>query len=459
MTSQNNRLYSGATPTAVRHDLAPLVEFAGPGLSLEVIGQMVEQRLLPHLMRYDQPGFQSMFNSIPEQGAAWGARLALEHNQGVTNWQVSPGGAVLEELCCQSLCRLFHLSEQADATFMYSGTYANQQALYMALHRKAELEGFNFGEEGISGFADPSRLAILASRDAHFSVDQSARMLGLGERCLVPLEVNANRQIDPAQLNTTLLEIEKTKDVVCIVATAGTTSAGAIDPIDALANSAHHCGAWLHIDGAYGFSFSLLPELASRFVGVEKADSITWDPHKQMGIPIPNSVLFVNDRQEFSRMALHSHYFNRQASTEPNPGLKSAPSTRPMSALPLAASLLHRGMDSVRDDLRAPLKTVAQLGDYLASQDDFKCWHTPDTAIVCFQYQPDHIAESRWNDLQTFIYEAILSDGTRSVSVTKFDDTVMLRILVMTTKVSYEDLLETIDQIRAFGDRYTTQNP
>ena len=208
MNIKQNRLFSGASTEEVQQDLLPLVDFQRAGQSLAKIDRLIEEKLLPHLMRYDDAGFQSMYNSIPEQGAALGARIALVHNQGVTNWQVSPGGATLEELCCKSLCRLFRLSGQADATFMYSGTYANQEALYLAIHRKAELEGFDFGMEGMAGFQDPSRLAILTSTDAHFSINQSARMLGLGERNLISLEVDASRQIDPQQLRKTLAELK-----------------------------------------------------------------------------------------------------------------------------------------------------------------------------------------------------------------------------------------------------------
>ncbi|MCP4962348.1 MAG: aspartate aminotransferase family protein [Actinomycetia bacterium] len=451
MTTQDSRLFSGASPAVVQQDLLPLVGFRDEGMSLEAVEQLVEDKLVPHLMRYGHAGFQSMFNRVPEVGAAMGARVALDHNQGVTNWQVSPGGAALEELCCESLCRLFQMGEKADATFMYSGTYANQQALYMALHRKAEVEGFNFGEEGIPGFRDPSKLAILASRDAHFSLRQSVRMLGLGEQCLIPLEVDADRRIDPDQLQRLMAELGGIKDVFCVVATAGTTSTGAIDPIEVLVEAAHQRGSWLHVDGAYGFSFSLLPECRARFRGVERADSITWDPHKQLGIPIPNSLLFVKDKQDFSRMTLFSHYFNRESSTEPNPGIKSPPSTRPMSALPLATSLLHRGLDLVRDELRAPLAHVRRLKEHLAAQDDFECRHAPDTGILCFQYQPEHVPESRRNELQTFIYDAVLGDGRRSISVTQLGDVVMLRILVMSASVRYEDLLETIEVIRSLG--------
>ncbi|MCP4469459.1 MAG: aspartate aminotransferase family protein [Gammaproteobacteria bacterium] len=455
MNTEQNRLFSGASPEEVQRDLLPLVDFQGAGQSLIKINQLIEENLLPHLMRYDHAGFQSMYNSIPEQGAALGAQIALAHNQGVTNWQVSPGGAMLEELCCKSLCRLFRLSEQADATFMYSGTYANQEALYLAIHKKAELEGFDFGIQGMSGFQDSSRLVILTSRDAHFSINQSARMLGLGEQNLVSLEVGANRQIDLEQLRKTLAELKGTRDVCCIVATAGTTSTGTIDPIEALLEAARHCDAWLHLDGAYGFSFSLLPECQSQFQGMEKVDSITWDPHKQLGIPIPNSVLFVNDKRDFTRISLFSHYFNRETSNEPNPGIKSPPSTRPMSALPLVTSLLHQGMDEVLEKLRIPLQNIRRLSEHLMTQDDFRCWHEPDTGVLCFQYQPSHVPENRRNDLQTFIYETILREGRRSISVTRLGDAIVLRILVISPDIRYDDLVETITDIRSIGAGFT----
>ncbi len=458
MNAKQKRLFSGASPEEVYKDLMPLVDFQNTGQTLTEINQLIEEKLLPHLMQYGQAGFQSMYNSIPEEGAALGARIALAHNQGVTNWQVSPGGAMLEELCCESLCRLFQLSATADATFMYSGTYANQEALYLAIHKKAELEGFDFGKVGMSGFQDPSRLVVLTSRDAHFSINQAIRMLGLGEQNLIALEVGANRQIDQVLLQKTLMELKGHKDVFCLVATAGTTSTGAIDPIEPLLDVAQQCNAWLHLDGAYGFSFSLLPECQPQFKGVERVDSITWDPHKQLGIPIPNSVLFVNNKQDFSRISLFSHYFNRKTSCEPNPGLKSPPTTRPMSALPLVTSLLHQGMDMIERKLRAPLDNIKKIAEYLKTQGDFHCWHEPDTGVLCFQHQPEHVAEEYWNELQTLIYETILREGKRSISVTQLEDSVVLRILVMSPHIHYNDLLETIANIRSVASEVSVKD-
>ncbi len=143
---ERRRVHSGATPDQVAADLADLIRFEDDGMSLTDLENLIRQQLEPHFVRYDLPHFHSLFNAFLEPGAALGAEIALEWNQGVTNWQVSPGGAMLEELCCKALCRLFGLDQRADGTVMYCGTYANQQALYMALHRRAEERGFDLAE-------------------------------------------------------------------------------------------------------------------------------------------------------------------------------------------------------------------------------------------------------------------------------------------------------------------------
>lgn len=101
------------------------------------------------------------------------------------------------------------------------------------------------------------------------------------------------------------------------------------------------------------------------------------------------------------------------------------------------------------EKLRVPLVSIQQLAEHLATQDDFESWHEPETGILCFQHQPDHIADLDRNDLQTYIYESILSEGRRSISITQLDDAVVLRILVMSSRIEFADLLETIDDIRS----------
>ncbi len=447
-------LYSGASPQEVSKDLKPLVDFQEEGLSFSALKKLIEKRLVPHLMLYDRPGFQSMFNAFPEEGAEYGAKVALTYNQGVTNWQVSPGGAVLEELCCQALCRLFGLSPGSDATFMYCGTYANQQALYLALHRKAEREGFDLRQKGIKGFKDPGRLVVLSSRDAHFSLRHAVHTLGLGEASLIALPVDNNRRIDVPAMKEALGEIQSNRDVFCVVATAGTTSTGSVDPVGAIAELCDSSEIWLHVDGAYGLAYGLIPEKKPLYAGIELADSVSWDPHKQMAVPIPSSVLFVRRKEDFERTTLFSDYFNRPEDTHPNPGLKSPPTTRPLSALPLVTSIRYQGLSKLIERLRAPIVAIRTVADFIKQQEDMEIKHEPDTGILCFRIKPGGVPEGELNQLQQYVYEQILERAERSISISKLDGRTVLRLVAISPKITGEDMIESVLFVRKLAKNY-----
>ena len=448
-SGDTERIYSGASPDQVAEDLAPLLKFEENGLPLDLLKELLQKTLVPHLGRYELPSFHFLFNCIPEAGATLGAKLALEFNQGVTNWQVSPGGAVLEEMCCQELCKLFGLTSGSDATVMYCGTYANQQALYMALHKHAERRGFDLADKGVAGFENPESLAIISSVEAHFSLKHAARMLGLGEQCLVAVDVDENRRLDTTKLRDTITQLGESRDVVCIVATAGTTSTGSVDQAEPIADLCEEVGAWFHLDGAYGFAYKLVPGWSPLFAGAERADSITWDPHKQFGVPIPSSVLFAKDARDFDRVTLYSSYFNRKDAEEPNPGLKSIPTTRPMTALPIVTTIRHQGMSGLVDALRKPLDAIKELTSYLKDQPDMEIGHEPDTGIICFRIVPSGIEEDKLNDLQKKIYDYLLKEGERPVSISLLGSKTMLRLVALSPTVTCDDLIETVSKVRA----------
>ncbi len=451
---KDNKMYSGASPMEVKEDLKLLVDFEDEGLTLDELSSLIEERLVPHLMRYNLPGFQSMFNMVPEKGAKLGSKIALQHNQGVTNWQVSPGGAALEELCCEALCALFGFSSGADATFMYSGTYANQEAIYLALHRKAEEHGFDLGKKGIKGFSDPSLLAVITSKDAHFSVIHALRMLGLGEESIVSVDLNENFRMDLDHLKETI-ETCKNQEIFCVVATAGTTSTGAVDPIKPIVSFCKEIGAWLHVDGAYGLAYSLVSGWKHLFEGVTDADSVCWDPHKQMGVPIPSSVLFVRQKENFRRMTVHSHYFNISGDPRPNPGLKSPPSTRPMSALPLVATIRHLGLKKLIERLQTPLNVVKNIAEKLREYKDIEVCLSPDLGILCFRVIPEGISEEKLNYIQQYLYRRVMSEGRRTISLTELNGRTVLRLVAVSPSVTEKTLIGTIDYVRNLAKEYT----
>lgn len=449
------RLFSGASPEEVARDLGPLVDFQDEGLPMEALKALLKESLLPHLMRYDLPSFQGLFNARLEDGAAYGAHLALAWNQGVTNWQVSPGGSTLEEMACQALCRLFRLSPGADATVLYCGTYANQQALYMALWHRARKEGFDLVEKGLAGFRDPARLAVAVSEDAHFSLRHAVRILGLGEESLLGVGVDGNRRMDPDHLERELEAGDR--DVFCVVATAGTTSTGSVDPIDEIADLCEVHDAWLHVDGAYGLAYGLVPEWSHFFRGLERADTVAWDPHKQMAVPIPSSILFARDRELFRPMALFSHYWNREDAPGPDPGLKSIPSTRPFAALPLVTSIRHQGLDGVRERLRKPLEAIRAFHWALREAPDVELLHEPDTGILCFRIVPEYSSPEELDRLQEFVYQSILREGRRVISITRVGGKEALRAVAIIPEVTVGALLETVEEGRRIARGFTPE--
>jgi L-2,4-diaminobutyrate decarboxylase len=341
---------------------------------------------------------------------------------------------------------------------MYCGTYANQQAIYMALHRKAEMEGFSLAEQGLQGFGDPSKLALLTSTEAHFSVKHAVRMLGLGERSIVTVGVDENRRMDVGQLRDTIARLAgngvESRNVFCVSVTAGTTATGSVDPLGEIATVCEEHDVWLHADGAYGFGYALVPEWQPLYAGAERVDSITWDPHKQFGAPIPSSIIFARRSEDLRRMAIFSSYFNREDSAEPNPGLKSIPSTRPLSALPLATSILYQGLSGVIDRLRKPLLVIRGIYDYLEGQPDMKVVHRPDTGILCFRVVPEGLPDDRLSALQQHVYETILQGGERSLSISELDGETCLRIVALSPSVTVEAVMETITLVRQIAEPF-----
>ncbi len=448
-------IYSGASPKKVKHDLLPLVDFQPEGISLDALTRLIRERLIPHLMNYDHPAFLSMFNYFPEKAARLAAETALAYNQGVTNWQVSPGGAMLEELCCRALCRLYGLVPGADATFMYSGTYANQEAVYLALHRKAEELGFNLNQKGLSGFRKAHKLRILTSRDAHFSLKQAARILGLGEDSLLFLDVHTNRRLDVSHLKDTITRLKSEYNIFAAIVTAGTTSTGSVDPIAAAADICRENQIWLHVDGAYGLAYALIPELKPLYAGLDRADSVSWDPHKQFGVPIPNSLLFTKNGNDLRRLAVYGEYFNRRNDSHPNPGLKSPPSTRPLSALPLAATLRHLGLNSIIDRLRTPLAAVNEVYVKLLDCPDIEPGPKPDTGILCFRVLPKEPSLHNTDRLQENIFNRIMAAGHRTISITRLGKKVYLRMAVLNPEVTGDDLWETVELARVQANDHT----
>jgi glutamate/tyrosine decarboxylase-like PLP-dependent enzyme len=181
---------------------------------------------------------------------------------------------------------------------------------------------------------------------------------------------------------------------------------------------------------------------------VERADSITWDPHKQFGVPIPSSLLFLQNKADFARMAIYGEYFNRKDDPEPNPGLKSPPSTRPLTALPLVTTIRYLGLEGIRTRLRTPLRALQSLIEEIRESPDIQIYNRPDTGILCFRLVPGHIPEGHLNQLQKHLYDRTKQEGKRSISMTRIGEHTVLRMVALSPSVTLEAMRGTVDYLR-----------
>ena len=198
----------------------------------------------------------------------------------------------LEQLSLDWRAELCGIRPGSSGVYSGGGSMANMVALGAARQAAFEAVGVDPAAEGV-----PSGEARIYGSDAvHHTVHRSAGVLGLGRRAYAAIETDSAGRMKPGALERRLrTDREGGILPIAIVATAGSTGTGAIDPIDAIADIAAERGIWLHVDGAYGLPARCVPELADRFAGLERADSAITDPHKWLGTPVGCAATWVRD--------------------------------------------------------------------------------------------------------------------------------------------------------------------
>jgi L-2,4-diaminobutyrate decarboxylase len=384
-------------------------------------------------------------------------------NQSMDSWDQSSAATYLEERLIQWVSQKLGLSISADGTFTSGGTQSNYMGLLLARDRFCDQEwNWNVKMQGLP--PESYKMRILCSEDAHFTVKKSAFQLGLGEQAVVTVPTNDNKKMDISILRE---EIQRLKAgglyPMCIVATAGTTDFGSIDPILPISEIAEENGLWLHVDAAYGGALMMSEHHNDKLSGIEKADSITIDFHKQFYQPISCGAFFVKNKSSFCYLTHHADYLNPENDEED--GLvhlvsKSVQTTRRFDALKLFMSLRMVGEKNLAKMIDYTIHLAEQTVSVINQNNRIEvCNKKPEINAVVFRYVNG--PEERLNDLNTFIYKKLLYTGTALVAKTKVKDQMFLKFTLLnprTTIVDIEDILHSISQFASeYENRGITQ--
>lgn len=316
----------------------------------------------------------------------------------------------------------------------------------------------DFWQRGCRAVGDDDVPAVMVSEDVHYSVSRAIGILGIGAEQVIRLPIDAERRIRPECIRPLLQQARmRGLKVFCLVATAGSTSIGAFDPLECIADVTEDEGIWLHVDGAHGASLLLSDVHRPKLAGIARADSIVWDAHKLLFVPPPCTLLFYRDRRRSSGA------FRQQASYvfEKEPDQYTVFDTaeinfectkRPMIVGLWAAWSLY-GRSLFADKLDALCALTAAFYEHLRTQSDFEVLHRPECNILCFRYAPYPMSDEQLDALQLGLRDAIREDGTFFISKVEISGVTALRCVFGNHLTTLQHCIQLLNKIRELGDR------
>lgn len=332
------------------------------------------------------------------------------------------------------------------------GSLANLTAMLAARNRKFP----GIWTRGTSAVDWRERPAIAVGADVHYSVSRAAGVMGIGEARIVRLPLNDRHQICLDQAGPVLdAAARQGLRVFCLVASAGTTSVGAFDPLDGLADLARARDIWLHVDGAHGASMLVSDRHRPLLRGIEKADSLTWDAHKMMFVPAPCTLLFYRDKANslgaFRQNA--SYVFDEEPDiyTAFDSGGRNFECTKRPMIMSLWALWAVYGRALFADKIEYLCELTAQAHEILEEAPDFEVVHRPEANILCFRHRPPELSEEAVHRFQVAVRNQVKSAGKFFISKVDVDGAAALRVVMMNHEITAGHFRMLLGEIRETG--------
>ena len=347
----------------------------------------------PNATHWQHPGFLAYFGTTASGPGILGEMLTAALGQNPMLWRTSPIGTELETVVVGWLRRALGLPDGFDG--LLTDTASTSSLIALAAAR--ESAGLGIAHGGLDGRSDMGDLRVYASREAHSSIDKACMTLGLGRASLVHVPTDDELRMGPLALAEAIAADRAAgRRPIGVVATIGTTSSTAIDPVDAIADVAAREGVWLHVDAAYAGATAILPERRRPFEGWERADSIVVNPHKWLFTPLDASLLLTRRmdalQATFSLRPEYLRTLDRAAPVldfhEYQPQLG-----RRMRALKLWLLVRWFGLEGLRRRLRHHLALADAFRTWLDADPDWERLAPVPFSTVCFRWRPARLAD------------------------------------------------------------------
>jgi aromatic-L-amino-acid decarboxylase len=352
-------------------------------------------------------------------------------------WRTSPAATELETLVIDWIRQWVHLPQEFGGVVYDTASVGVMHALAVAREEAAP----SVRKRGLIGAGAPV-FRIYASEQAHSSAEKAAIALGLGEENVRRVSTDAAFCMDASALREIITrDLRDGFKPLAAIATVGTTSTASVDPVREIASICREFKLWLHIDGAYGAGFAILPECQSLTAGWSDADSIVVNPHKSLFVPLDFSVLYVRDLERLRRVFTLVPEYLRGDTVEAQKnymdyGVQLGRRFRALKAWVIFRSF---GRDGMAARLREQMRLANLFADWIRNDDRFELAGPVSMGVVCFRWvgsarcadrtpQRGVPTESTIDRLNSEIVEKINASGRAYLTQTKLRDRTVIRI-------------------------------
>lgn len=404
---------------------------------LQSIGQLLDYSLQLH-----HPSYMGHQVCPPFPLAVLADLVISTLNQSTAVWEMSPFATMIEKEIVGWLNAHIGFQSGAAGTMVSGGSTANLTGLLAARARWR------------SDSHQPAvRPVILCSADAHYSIARAASIMGMEPDDVIKVDTDERNRMDITALNDALEALEDTdRSVMAIAATAGSTATGAFDRLGDIAGLRDRYRTWLHVDAAHGASVVLSPSLRRLVAGIEHADSVAWDPHKMLWMPLSLGAILVRNgewlRRAFSADA--PYLFDAERSSL-NLGETTIQCSKRADAVKLWLMLRSGGEEPFRAALERVTSITRELYDLVLDSPDFQAMHEPELNIFCFRYVGAGERSARDLDLLNGrLRQSLLESGQAWITTTLLKGARVLRVTMMnpaTGKAEVESLLASLRRL------------
>ena len=422
-----------------RLDLRSLVR-AG-GLDAERFEPWLAE-VLAHSVRLHHPAQIAHQVGSPDVPSAVADLIHGAINQPMSIYEMGPAAHAMERVVVEWMTEKLGWPEGSGGVLTHGGSLANFTVLLAARAAAAP----DAWVEGVDG-----TLAVLAPPSTHYSVRRSVAMLGLGERAVVDLEVDAEERIVSGALDDALERCRAAgRRPMALVAASCATSTGLHDDLEAIGAFCRDHGIWFHVDAAHGAPALLSPAHRDLLRGIEHADSAIWDAHKMMRTPALAAAVLLREgwrlEAAFKQKAAYLIY---EDSEDAGPSLleRQVECTKAPMGMRIFMNLAFRGEDGIGAYVADRYDRTLRFWELIEARPGFECLSRPESNILCFRYGRDP-------ELQVRLREQLLAEKRFHLSSTEVNGERWLRMTVTapaTSEETIEGLLDAIEELAAAG--------